>query len=68
MQSGCKSGAYIVLALYECSLTANVIVGVTTRAVVGISVRTATRANIKADIKVATRNKLIRLIIIWNIS
>jgi hypothetical protein len=38
------------------------------RVTAGISVRVAARANAKMDAKTATRNKLIRLIIMWSIS
>ena len=44
-----------MLALYVCSLTANIVVGVIIRAAVGVSVIAA------------TRNKLIRLIVMWSI-
>ena len=54
----------MVLALYAYSLTANVAVGVMARAAAWVSVRAAARA----DAKVATRNKLIRLIVMWSIS
>ena len=44
------------------------VVGVRVRAVAGVSVRAATRADTKVDAKVAARNKLIRLIVMWGIS
>jgi len=44
------------------------VIGVMARAVAGVSIRAAARTDIKADIKATTRNKLIRLIIIWSIS
>ena len=53
----------MVLALYACSLTANVAVKVTARAVAKVSVRAAARADAKVDTKAAARNKLIRLIV-----
>ena len=58
----------MVLALYACGLTANVVVGVMARAAAGVSIRAAARADAKADAKAATRNKLIRLIVMWSIS
>jgi hypothetical protein len=58
----------VVLALYACGLTTNMVVGVTARAVAVISVRVAIRVDAKADTKAATRNKLIMLIIMWGIS
>ena len=58
----------MVLALYACGLTANMLVGVIARAAAGVSVRVAVRADAKADAKAAARNKLIRLIVMWSIS
>ena len=52
----------MVLALYACGLTANVVVGVTVRAAAGVSIRAAARAATKADAKAAARNKPMRLI------
>jgi hypothetical protein len=49
-----------VLALYMCSLTANVVVGVTAKAAAGVSIRAAARA--------AARNKPMRLIGSWLLS
>ena len=40
----------------------------TARAATVVSIRAAVRADTKADAKVAARNKLIRLIVIWDIS
>ena len=51
----------MVLALYVCSLTANVAVRVTARAAAGVSVRVAARAAVRADAKAAARNKPMRL-------
>jgi hypothetical protein len=58
----------VVLALYVYSLTANVAVEVTARAAAGVSVRVAARADAKLDAKVTARNKLIMLIVMWDIS
>jgi hypothetical protein len=52
----------VVLGLFACGLTANVVVGVTARAAAGVSVRAAARAAARADAKVAARNKPMRLI------
>ena len=49
----------MVLALYACGLTANVIVGVMARVAAGVSVRAAARA----VVRVAIGNKLIKLIV-----
>ena len=54
----------MVLALYTCSLTANVVVGVMARAATEVSVKAAARADAKTDV----RNKLIRLIVMSGIS
>jgi hypothetical protein len=48
----------VVLGLFACGLTANVVVGVTARAAAGVSVRAAARA----DAKAAARNRPMRLI------
>ena len=48
----------MVLGLFACGLTANVVVGVTARAAAGVSVRAAARA----DAKAAARNRPMRLI------
>ena len=48
----------VILALYACSLTVNVAVGVTARVVVVVSVRVPARA----AVRVATRNKAMRFI------
>ena len=53
----------MVLALYACSLTANVAGGVTGRAAAGVSVRAAARATARVDAKAAARNKPMRLIV-----
>jgi hypothetical protein len=58
----------MVLALYVCSFTTNMAVGVTARAAAGVSVRAAARADTKLDAKVTARNKLIMLIVMWGIS
>ena len=52
----------MVLALYACSLTANVAVGVMGRAATRAAARAAARADARADAKAAARNKLMRLI------
>jgi hypothetical protein len=52
----------VVLGLFACGLTANVVVEVMARAAAGISVRAAARAAARADAKAAARNKLMRLI------
>ena len=51
-----------MLVLYICSLTANVAIGVTTRAAAEVFIRAAARAAVRAAVRVAARNKLIRLI------
>ena len=51
-----------MLALYTCSLTANVAVEVMVRAAAGVSVRAAARVAARAAVRVAARNKLMRLI------
>jgi hypothetical protein len=58
----------VVLVLYICGLTTNVTVGIMARAAAGVSVRAAARADAKLDAKVTVRNKLIILIVIWDIS
>jgi hypothetical protein len=57
----------VVLALYACGLTVNMIVGVIARATAGVFIRAAARADAKADAKVTARNKLIILIVMWGI-
>ena len=49
-----------MLALYVCSLTANVVVGVMVSVAAGVSIRAAVRA--------AARNKLMKLIGSWLLS
>ena len=46
----------IVLALYTCGLTANVVVGVMARAAAEVSIRAAARAAAKAAVRAAVRN------------
>jgi hypothetical protein len=58
----------VVLALYTCGLTVNVVIGVTGRAAAGVSVRAAARAAVRVDAKVAARNKPMRLIGSWLLS
>jgi len=58
----------VVLALYACGLTANVVVGVMARAAAKVSVKAVARADAKLDAKVTARNKLIMLIVMWGIS
>jgi hypothetical protein len=58
----------VVLGLFACGLTANVVVGVTARAAIGVSVRAAARVAARADAKAAARNKPIRLIGSWLLS
>ena len=58
----------MVLGLFACGLTANVVVGVTARAAIGVSVRAAARVAARADAKAAARNKPIRLIGSWLLS
>jgi hypothetical protein len=58
----------MVLALYACGLTANMVVGVMAKAAAGVSVKAAARADAKLDAKVTIRNKLIILIVMWGIS
>ena len=62
LASKCSTG------LYACGLTTNIAVGVIARAAAGVSVRAAARVDAKMDTKVAARNKLIRLIVMWGIS
>ena len=58
--------ASVVLALYACGLTTNIVVGVMVRAAAGVSVRAAarvaTRAAARAAIRAAAKNKPMRLI------
>ena len=58
----------MVLSLFACGLTANVVVGVTARAAAEVSVRVAARAAARADVKAAARNKPMRLIGSWLLS
>ena len=52
----------MVLGLFACGLTANVVVGVTARVAAGVPVRAAARAAARADAKAAAMNKPMRLI------